>query len=276
MSRNFWDAALGLRLSHLCLAAALGAAGCAGPERGKLAEMRGRTALIAEAEEARYPPPPGGGEGGVRAFPLLFTERAAHGETLEVLWPVFEWARSAQSPPHAQSSYLRLRPFFRRDRAPDRDALVLFPFYCRSLERREEGELTSEHFWPVFGVERRSVDLAPATTYHTLWPIVSLRLGGGRWRFWLRPALDLSSGFLDRGWWLFPVIKAGTGRGGWEGGNRFFYLLDPLFAYVRSSIAGGRSEGPEDARTEVKVLGGLLGYESSGGRWNLRMFWLRI
>src|SRR5262245_42984433 len=96
---------VGLLRSSLCFAAALGAVGCAGPERGRLGEMRGRTALIAEAEEARYPPP-GGVEAGVTAFPLLFTERAPHGETVEVLWPVFEWAHGPRS------SYLRVRPFF--------------------------------------------------------------------------------------------------------------------------------------------------------------------
>src|SRR6185503_9681254 len=162
------------------LAVAIGAAGCAGPERGNLAEMRGRTALIAEAEEEGPAPLPGAGTGSVRAFPLYFTERAAYGETLEVLWPIFERARSSRS------SYLRVRPFYRMDRAPDGEALVVFPFYRHTREVREDGERTAEHFWPVFGVEKRNIELAPAVTYHTLWPIVSLRLGGGRWRFWLR------------------------------------------------------------------------------------------
>src|SRR5262245_33711780 len=103
--------------------------GCVGPERGRLAEWRGRTALMAEAEETEPPPLGGAPSGGVRAFPVFFSEHTGSREVLEVLWPVFESARSSRS------SYLRVRPFFWRDRAPDREGLFVFPFYWHSLER---------------------------------------------------------------------------------------------------------------------------------------------
>src|SRR5215510_3251789 len=69
------------------------AAGCAGPRQGCFGEMRGRTELLAEAEE-RAPPPLPGQSGSTQAFPLYFREATAEREVLEALWPVFERGRS--------------------------------------------------------------------------------------------------------------------------------------------------------------------------------------
>jgi hypothetical protein len=245
-------------------------AGCSGPLTGALGRLRGRTNLLREAEESPPPPLPPGKLEEVRLFPLLFKERTERREVLELAWPLFEEGRSSES------AYLALRPLFSSSRFRDREALVVFPFWWRIRERRETGERSVDHLWPLYGVHRRDIDLAPTVTRHFLCPIFSVRTGGGRWKARLFPLADLSSGFLDRGWWLLPLLKAGNGRGGAAGGNRFFYLLDPLFAFERFSIALGRAEGPEDTRTEVKLLGGLLGWERSGGRSRLRLFWLRL
>jgi len=89
--------------------------------------------------------------------------------------------------------------------------------------------------------------------------------------------VTVSSGFLDRGWWLIPVLKVMAGRGGWSGGNRLIAVLDPLFRYERFSIAEpGAPEGAGEARTEVEVLGGLLGWERSDGRTAVRILWIRL
>ncbi len=248
---------------------------CSGPERGFWAGLRGRTALLAEAEEGT-PPPLGEAAGrveraSVRLFPLFFSEGEPSREVVEVLWPVYEAGRSSES------SYFRIRPFFFHDRFRGEGRTAFFPFWWRSYEHRAIGERSFHLAWPFYGIERGPVDLAPAATHHVLYPLAYLRTSEDRWKVKLLPACTVSWGFLDRGWWLLPVIKAGAGRGGWEGGNRWLYVLDPLFAYERYSIAAGRrKETAGDVRTEIKVLGGLVGWESSGGRGAVRVFWFRL
>ncbi len=237
--------------------------------------MRGRTAILAEAEEGA-PAPLDENTGrlaknSVRLFPLYFGEEAPGNEVVEVLWPLYEAGRSSES------SYFRIRPFFFRDRFRGEGRTAVLPFWWHSYEKRAIGERSFHLAWPFYGIERGPVDLAPAVTHHVLYPLAYLRAGEDRWKLKLLPACTVSWGFLDRGWWLLPVIKAGAGRGGWEGGNRWLYILDPLFAYERYSIAGGRREETAgDVRTEVKVLGGLVGWESSAGRGTVRIFWIRL
>ena len=68
------------------------------PGKGIFGRLRGRTELIAEAEEMAPPPleasPPGGG---VHAFPLFFREQLGERRVLEALWPLFEAGRSSES-----------------------------------------------------------------------------------------------------------------------------------------------------------------------------------
>ena len=172
-----------------------------------------------------------------------------------------------------------MRPFFFHDRFRGRERLVLFPFYFHLREGTGPGEhpRSIDHFWPFYGVHREIIDLVPTTTHHVLFPVFCFREGEGKWKVRLLPVASVSSGFLDRGWWIIPVFKAGTGNGGWAGGSRFFYLLDPLIQYERFSIAGpGQDEGPLDWRMSIRLLGGLLGYERAKGRSWIRIFWLRI
>ena len=78
---------------------------------------------------------------------------------------------------------------------------------------------------------------------------------------------------MDRGVWLLPIIKAGT-----QGQNSFFYLLEPLFAYEKLSIARTPEEDrPELGRSRWSLLGGLLAWENERGRASLRVLWfLRV
>ena len=248
--------------------------GCVGPRDGIFGHMRGRTEIIAEAEER--PPPPleaAATDGGVHAFPLFFHEDLRERRTRAVIWPFFEAGRSSES------DYLRVRPFYYHDRFRGAERLVVFPFYFRLREGTGPGEhpRSIDHFWPFYGVHRERIDLVPTTTRHVLFPIFYFREGEGKWKVRLWPAAWVSSGFLDRGWWIIPVLKTGVGKGGWAGGNRYFYLLDPLIQLERFSIAEpGHEEGPLDSRLSFRLLGGLLGYERAEGKSWVRFFWLKI
>jgi hypothetical protein len=254
-------------------------AGCVGPREGFIGLRRGRTELMAREEERSPGRPPDGG--GLHAFPLVFRERAPEREVLEVLWPLFERGSSTgggeASPAIVRSRFLRLRPFLFSEEFPDRERSIIFPFWWRIRDRREPAGKSADHLWPLYGVHREEIDLIPVTTRHILFPVAAWRSGPGAWKAKLFPLAWVSSGFLDRGIWLLPAIKAGAGRGGWSGGNRFFYLLDPLFQYERFSISEpGRPEEHGETRTEVKLLGGFLGWEVSDGDFHIRLFWFRL
>ncbi len=206
-----------------------------------------------------------------KLFPFFLEENRPEREVLEILWPLFERGHSSQS------RYFYLRPFFARERFRGKERRVLFPFWWYIRERREAGDRSIDHLWPIYGIHRERIDLVQVTTRHALFPLAYLRTGEGKWKVRLLPVVFISSGFLDRGVCLIPILKAGAGKGGWAGGNRFFYILDPLFSYQRLSIAPSpEEESPEDVRTEIKFLGGLLGWRRYGLETSLFLFWLRI
>jgi hypothetical protein len=202
----------------------------------------------------------------IEAFPLVHAERGDRW-SVEVLWPFFEMGGAGKH------RYLRVRPFFLEEEIGGSSRSVVFPFYFRSRTRLESGDREIDHFWPIHGVHREWIDLAPATTHHVLYPIFSLRRGPDRWRLSVFPVFFASSGYLDRGVWLLPLVKSGA-----HGQSRFFYLLDPLFAYEKDSIARSPDEdSPELARTRWSLLGGLLAWEVDRGRAALRLLWfLRV
>jgi hypothetical protein len=256
------------------LALASLAVGCEGPRRGLIGGFRGRSqvqdeldAAAAEAEALsghRDATVESGAEPGIEAFPLLHVEDGPDRWSTEVLWPLFEAGRAGRH------RYFRLRPFFADDAIGSGSRAIVFPFYFRIRQKLESGDREIDHFWPFYGVHREWIDLAPSTTHHVLYPIFSLRRGPDRWRACVFPILSASKGYLDRGIWLLPLVKAGS-----RGANRFFYIVDPLFAYEKDSIARSPEEDtPELARTRWSLLGGLLAWEVERGRASLRLLWL--
>ncbi len=261
--------------TRLTLLAALCGAGCVGPDRGWIAEARGRTqarfdALDAEGEPANGELPASTSR--TPLFPLLFTESGDPGTAVEVLWPIFEVGRGRELP-SGRPSWLRLRPLFASDSFRGYSRTVLFPFYVRIREEREAGDCSIDHLWPLYGIHREWIDLAPAITHHFAWPLFFVRHGVGRWKVHLFPVLDASSGYLDRGMWLLPILKAGS-----YGRSKHFYLLDPILGYERDSIAEKEAEEtPEKFRSSVRILGGFLGWENDRGKKALRiLWWIRI
>jgi hypothetical protein len=256
------------------LALAAAAAGCEGPRRGLIGGFRGRSQVLdeletdaaeAEALSGRAAAAVGSGaEPRIEAFPLLHVEDGPDRWSTEVLWPLFEAGRAGEQ------RYFRLRPFFADDAIGSGSRAIVFPFYFRIRRKLEAGDREIDHFWPFYGVHREWIDLAPSTTHHVLYPIFSLRRGPDRWRACVFPILSASKGYLDRGIWLLPLVKAGS-----RGQSRFFYLVDPLFAYEKDSIARSPEEDtPELTRTRWSLLGGLLAWEVERGRASLRLLWL--
>ncbi|MBI4601475.1 MAG: hypothetical protein HY721_05865 [Planctomycetes bacterium] len=239
--------------------------GCAGPARGFFAEHRGRTRLLEERADA-HPAAAGSERSRVPLFPLLFVESGEGATAVEVLWPFFEAGSGGGEPP---SSWFRLRPLLAFDSFRDGSRAIVFPVWFHLRERREAGDRSIDHLWPIYGLHREWIDLAPATTHHIAWPLFLARIGPGKHKVQLLPLFSVSSGYLDRGWWLFPPIKAGS-----HGRSAFFYLLDPLFAYERDSIAGPEEEErPEHFRVRWSLLGGLLAWEVDRGQGSVRLLW---
>jgi hypothetical protein len=269
------------------------AAGCAGPETGLLGELRGRTHVLRDIEDARFEedlargaisldPPAGGGAGdaapgppavaepgsGIAAFPFLHSERQDGARFLEILWPLFETGR-ARLPGGGVSSYSGLLTILSVEELRGRSRAVLFPFFYRLREEREAGNKDIVHFWPFYGLHREWIDLAPATTHHVLHPLLYFRHGPERWKVFVFPLFFASRGYYDRGTWLLPLVKAGT-----QGPNRFFYLIEPLFSYERLSIAPSAEEDTSaKGRTRWSILGGLIGWENDRGEKSLRLLW---
>lgn len=244
--------------------------GCAGPERGWFAEGRGRTQARHDAlEEDRPETPP---DSSAACFPLFLAESGPGGTAREVLWPLVEWGRGAELE-SGTASWLRVRPFVYWDSFARRSRFVIFPFYFRSREELEVGTRSVDHLWPIHGVHREWIDGSPAVTHHVLFPLFSARQGTGQWKVRVFPLFDASKGYLDRGWWLLPLIKSGARER-----SSFFYLLDPLLAYERDSIAlRGEEEPVEKRRIRISLLGGLLGWEDDRGKTALRvLWWIRI
>ena len=95
-------------------------------------------------------------------------------------------------------------------------------------------------------------------------------MGPDRWRACVFPILSASKDYLDRGIWLLPIVKWGS-----QGQSRFFYIVDPLFAYEKDSIARSAEEDtPELARTRWSLLGGLLAWEVEKGAGRMRILWV--
>ena len=271
--RNMW-CMRSILLAGICVIARC-LTGCAGPDRGWIAEARGRTQARFDALDADHAP-----RGAssllepVQAplFPLLFLELGEVGGTTELLWPLFETGRGPELP-WGQPRWFRFRPFFYRDSFRGYSRTVLFPFYFHIREELEAGNRSIDHLWPLYGIHREWIDLAPAVTHHCAWPLFFVRTGIGKWKVHLFPAFDASSGYIDRGWWLLPFLKVGS-----FGRSEHFYLLDPLFAYERDSIAESEaSETPEKVRTSFRILGGLLGWENDRGKKAVRiLWWIRV
>jgi len=266
------------------------AAGCAGPDAGLIGERRGRTQVLRDVEDAQFedalaengislegeaasggnpsPPPAGDAPSRIAAFPLLYSERRDGERFLEVLWPLFETGR-APLPGGGLSRYSRIWPFLTVDEFRLQSRTVFFPFYYHLREELEAGNREIDHYWPFYGIHREWIDLAPATTYHFLHPLIYFRQGPERWKLWVFPLFFASRGYYDRGIWLLPFVKAGT-----QGPNRFFYLIEPLFSYERQSIAPSAEEdSPEKGRTRWSLLGGLIGWENERGEKSLRLLW---
>jgi len=251
------------------------AAGCEGPRRGLIGGFRGRSQVLDELEaaaaeaEAVSGGAPAAMEKGsaapvVEAFPLFHAEKGPDRWSTEVLWPLFEAGGTKEQ------HYFRMRPFFFDDEIGNGSRAIVFPFYFRIRRKLEAGDREIDHFWPIYGIHREWIDLAPSTTHHVLYPIFSLRQGPDRWRLRVFPVLVASKGYLDRGIWLLPIVKAGS-----QGQSRFFYIADPLFAYEKDSIARSPEEDtPELARTRWSVLGGLLEWEVEKGRGSLKVLWV--
>jgi hypothetical protein len=279
---------------QIVLLPAILAAGCAGPETGLIGELRGRTHVLRDVEDARFEEDlardgiaidPGTGEGTMRsrtlpraspeagpevaAFPFLYSEERDGARFLEVLWPLFETGR-APLPGGGVSNYSGFLTILSVEDLRGRSRAVLFPFYYRLREEREAGGRQIDHFWPFYGLHREWIDLAPATTHHILHPLIYFRHGPERWKLFVFPLFFASRGYYDRGIWLLPLVKAGS-----QGPNRFFYLIEPLFSYERLSIAPSAEEdAPEKGRTRWSILGGLIGWENERGEKSLRLFWL--
>mgnify|MGYP001608231022 CR=1 FL=1 len=248
--------------------AVLCSTGCAGPERGFVAEFRGRTQALYDLAEART----AGGEQPfcVPLFPLLYAERGWRGSYCELFWPLFETGRSPWLEPEP-SRHFRIRPLLYVDSFRRYSRVAVFPVYFHIREKLEAGNRSIDHLWPLYGLHREWIDLAPATTHHFFYPLIFFRNGWSRWKIHLFPILDVSSGYYDHGWWLLPVLKSGG-----HGQSRFFYLLDPLFAYERDSIAETEEdETREKVRWSWKIFGGLVGWENDRGKRSVRLFWLR-
>ena len=255
---------------------ALCSTGCAGPERGWIAELRGRTETRREREEAPGSASPSaqadiaGGRVDVPLFPLLYVERSPEASATEVLWPLYE-SGSSSTAPGVASSFFRLRPLIYVDSFERSSRVVIFPVYFHLREQHESGDLAVDHFWPLYGFHREWIDLAPATTHHFAWPLIYFRFGPARWKVSIFPLVAASEGYLDRGWWIAPVIRWGS-----QGQSAFFYLLDPLIAYERDSIAESVEDfaaSPQKTRTSFNLLGGLLGWENDRGYSSLRLLW---
>jgi len=239
---------------------------CAGPDRGWIAEARGRTQSRLDAQEAGKQPP--GGIPDLPLFPFLYVESGDGWLALEKLWPLVEVGHGPVLP-WGRPRWIRVRPFLWVDEFRGLSRTVVFPFYFRVLEELEAGDRSILHLWPFYGIHRETIDLAPAVTHHVAWPFFLVRHGPERWKVRLFPAFDGSHGYLDRGWWLLPVLKWGG-----HGQNEFFYLLDPLFAYERDSIAeSAGDETPAKRRWSVRLLGGLAGWEDDRGRSRFQLLW---
>ncbi len=240
--------------------------GCQGPRAGLIGELRPANRLR-EVEAVACDPANLKDRLQVAAFPFFYRESGAKYRSTEFLWPLLQWGSGERS------DYFRLWPLLKKESFPGEERCVFFPFYWRGREVRESGEVAYRHLWPLLGVEERPIDLAPAVTYHAAWPLFFFRRGEGQWRIHLFPAMDLSRGCLDRGWWLLPALKIGGDRRG----NGWFLLLDPLLSWQRWSIAReGEALTDDNSRWAFTVLGGLLGWERGGGLYSARFLWLRI
>lgn len=242
--------------------------GCSGPERGWFAEARGRTQARHDALDADAPLPSDQDLARLPLFPLFYAEASSDGHVLEQLWPLFESGRGPRLP-WGRPRWFRLRPVLWVEQFHGQSRLVVFPFFYHLRQELEAGDRAIDHFWPLYGLHRETIDLAPAVTHHFLWPLGLIRHGPERWKVRLLPLLDGSHGYIDRGWWLLPVLKWGG-----HGQSEFFYLLDPLFSYERDSIApGAAEETPTQRRLRIRLLGGLLGWEDDRGRRRLQILW---